>query len=102
MGMDYDLIAAHWESVRKQISNKCLNDVPGLDNPTSETIARWIWEQLKADLPDLSRVTVFETAIAGCHFDSSSYIIWKEFHFESAVSQVTHENRSLSFLGHSY
>ena len=102
MGMDYDLIATHWESVRKQISNKCLNDVPGLENPTSEAIARWIWDQLKADLPDLSWVTVFETAMAGCHFDGSSYNVWKEFHFESAVSQVTHGNRSLSLLGHSY
>ena len=102
MGMDYDLIATHWESVRKQISNKCLNDVPGLENPTSETIARWIWDQLKADLPDLSWVTVFETAMAGCHFDGSSYNVWKECHFESAVSQVTHGNRSLSLLGHSY
>ncbi|MCX7557918.1 6-carboxytetrahydropterin synthase, partial [Xanthomonadaceae bacterium JHOS43] len=40
--------------------------VPGLENPTSENLARWIWDQLAPDLPQLSRVVVHVTCTSGC------------------------------------
>ena len=43
------------------LDHNYLNDVPGLDNPTSENLARWVWERLKPDLPLLAAVTVHET-----------------------------------------
>ncbi len=43
-----------------------LNDIEGLENPTSENIAIWIWNRVKPDLPTLSRVEVFETCTSGC------------------------------------
>jgi 6-pyruvoyltetrahydropterin/6-carboxytetrahydropterin synthase len=43
-----------------------LNEVEGLDNPTSEHIARWIWERVKPELGILSAVVVRETCTTGC------------------------------------
>ncbi|MBL4613409.1 MAG: 6-carboxytetrahydropterin synthase, partial [Magnetovibrio sp.] len=49
-----------------QLDHYYLNDIEGLENPTSENIARWIWAKVKADLPGLSKVAVIETCTAGC------------------------------------
>jgi 6-pyruvoyltetrahydropterin/6-carboxytetrahydropterin synthase len=43
-----------------------LNDIQGLENPTSEVLARWIWSHLYPTLPDLSQVVVRETCTSGC------------------------------------
>ena len=43
-----------------------LNDIDGLDNPTSEVLARWIWGRLCPALPELSQVVVRETCTSGC------------------------------------
>jgi 6-pyruvoyltetrahydropterin/6-carboxytetrahydropterin synthase len=43
---------------------------------------------LKPVLPELSWVTVYETATAGCHYDGARYRIWKELRFESALNLV--------------
>lgn len=85
MGVDYDLIDACWQPLHAQLHMACLNDMPGLENPTSEVIAAWIWHRLKSELPALSWVTVYETASAGAHFDGIHYRIWKEQSFDSAL-----------------
>lgn len=38
----------------------------GLENPTSENLARWIWSELKPRLPLLSKIEVSETCNSGC------------------------------------
>ncbi|MGH8570151.1 MAG: 6-pyruvoyl trahydropterin synthase family protein, partial [Gammaproteobacteria bacterium] len=43
-----------------------LNDIEGLENPTSENLARWIWQRLKPVLSQLTKVVVRETCTAGC------------------------------------
>jgi 6-pyruvoyltetrahydropterin/6-carboxytetrahydropterin synthase len=43
-----------------------LNEIEGLDNPTSEVLARWIWDRLEAALPELSQVVISETCTTGC------------------------------------
>src|SRR4051812_26893989 len=48
-----------------------LNDIEGLENPTSENLARWIWQQLVADLPALARILVRETCTTGCVYEGS-------------------------------
>jgi 6-pyruvoyltetrahydropterin/6-carboxytetrahydropterin synthase len=45
-----------------------LNEVDGLHNPTSEVLARWIWDRLRPSLPDLSQVVVQETCTTGCAY----------------------------------
>jgi 6-pyruvoyltetrahydropterin/6-carboxytetrahydropterin synthase len=43
-----------------------LNEIDGLENPTSEILARWLWERLLPALPELSEVEVCETVNSGC------------------------------------
>ena len=47
------------------LHHRYLNEVDGLGNPTSENLARWIWEHLVGVLP-LSQVSVRETCASGC------------------------------------
>lgn len=51
-----------------QLDHRYLNEVPGLENPTSEVLARWIWERLEDQLPGLARVDVQETCTSGCTY----------------------------------
>lgn len=59
--IDYADIAAAWAAVAEDLDHRYLNDVPGLENPTSELIAVWIWRRLEPTLPGLAAVTVLET-----------------------------------------
>jgi 6-pyruvoyltetrahydropterin/6-carboxytetrahydropterin synthase len=45
-----------------------LNDIPGLENPTSEILAMWVWQRLAPALPGLSRIVVHETCNSGCDY----------------------------------
>ena len=81
-----------WEdftSLHAELHHACLNDIPGLENPTSEVLAQWLWQRLAPQVPTLRRVTVCETATAGCHYDGQQFRIWKEQRFESAVQFPT-------------
>lgn len=83
--IDDDQLDALWAPLHERLDHRCLNDVPGLENPTSEHLAHWLWERLKPRLPALAQVSVYETATAGCHYDGQTYRIWKEMRFESAL-----------------
>ncbi|MBF0602522.1 MAG: 6-carboxytetrahydropterin synthase [Nitrospirae bacterium] len=85
ISIDYDHLAALWNPIFQQLHGRCLNEIPGLENPTSEMISRWIWQRLKPELPELSWVTVFETASSGAHYDGNVFRIWKELSLDSAV-----------------
>lgn len=64
--IDFADIKAAYQSIEDQLDHRCLNDVPGLENPTSENLARWIWTRLHPQLPGLSKVLVRETCTSGC------------------------------------
>jgi 6-pyruvoyltetrahydropterin/6-carboxytetrahydropterin synthase len=64
--MDFSDIKAAFKPIHDQIDHRCLNDVQGLENPTSENLARWIWSHLLPALPSLSKVVVRETCTSGC------------------------------------
>ncbi len=64
--MDFADVKRAFRPLEEQLDHTVLNDVEGLDNPTSENLARWIWERLAPELPGLSKVIVQETCIAGC------------------------------------
>lgn len=51
-----------------QLDHTYLNDIPGLENPTSENIARWVWNRLKPILPELSMIEIKETLSTGCRY----------------------------------
>ncbi|QKE37695.1 6-carboxytetrahydropterin synthase [Ferrovum myxofaciens] len=104
IGVDYDHLDALWAPVHAELDHVCLNDIPGLKNPTSEVISNWIWQRLKPQLPELSWVTVYETASCGAHFDGKNYRIWKEMTLDSAV-QLRHApegDRRRRIHGHTY
>ena len=46
-----------------------LNEIPGLENPTSENLAKWIWRETKPRLPLLVKVVVHETCTSGCIYE---------------------------------
>jgi len=63
--LDFADIKAVCKPLELELDHRFLNhDVPGLENPTSEVIARWIWNRLKPELPGLSAVVVHETCTA--------------------------------------
>jgi 6-pyruvoyltetrahydropterin/6-carboxytetrahydropterin synthase len=64
--MDFAELKARFKPIYEQLDHHYLNDIPGLENPTSENIARWIWERLKPSLPLLSQVEIRETCTSGC------------------------------------
>jgi 6-pyruvoyltetrahydropterin/6-carboxytetrahydropterin synthase len=67
--IDYAELYAAWEPLFAQLDHNYLNDVEGLQNPTSENLARWIWERMRPKLPSLVRVTIFETCDARCEYE---------------------------------
>ena len=64
--VDFADIARAFEPVRLRLDHYYLNEIEGLENPTSEALAKWIWARLAPELAGLSRVEVSETCTAGC------------------------------------
>ena len=62
--MDYAEIKAVFSPIWEKLDHHYLNEIRGLENPTSENIAAWIWQQLKPNLPLLVEVVVAETCTA--------------------------------------
>jgi 6-pyruvoyltetrahydropterin/6-carboxytetrahydropterin synthase len=85
LGVDYDQMDAVWAPIHEELDHAYLNDIPGLENPTSELISSWIWSRVKPHLPELSWVTVYETGQCGANFDGARYRIWKEVTLDSAL-----------------
>ena len=64
--MDYGVIKEAFAPLNEQLDHHLLNEIEGLENPTSEQLAMWIWHHLKLDLPALSEVIVEETCTCKC------------------------------------
>jgi len=64
--MDFADLKAAFQPLFDQLDHNYLNDIEGLDNPTSENLARWIWQRLCADVPGLTAIEVRETCNSGC------------------------------------
>ena len=56
-------------AIHAELDHNYLNDVPGLENPTSEVLVKWLWDRLVPKLPTLARVTLFETCNARCEYE---------------------------------
>jgi 6-pyruvoyltetrahydropterin/6-carboxytetrahydropterin synthase len=67
--VDYADITAVVEPILlDELDHRALNDVPGLDNPTSERLCEWLWKRLAPNLPQLAAITVHETCAARCTY----------------------------------
>jgi 6-pyruvoyltetrahydropterin/6-carboxytetrahydropterin synthase len=85
LAIDYDHLDEIWAPLHMALNYRCLNEIEGLGNPTSENISAWLWARIKPVLPELSWITVYETGSCGANFNGSSYRIWKEMTLDSAV-----------------
>ena len=64
--MDFADVKAAFDPIFARLDHRYLNEIAGLENPTSEVLAKWIWRELKPVLPGLSKLVVHETCTAGC------------------------------------
>ncbi|NCT71982.1 MAG: 6-carboxytetrahydropterin synthase QueD [Xanthomonadaceae bacterium] len=66
--MDFADVKAAFKPIYDRLDHHYLNEIPGLENPTSEQLATWIWDQTKPLLPLLSAIVVHETCTSGCRY----------------------------------
>jgi 6-pyruvoyltetrahydropterin/6-carboxytetrahydropterin synthase len=67
--MDFADVKAAFAAVHDALDHRYLNEVPGLENPTSEHLAVWVWDRLAESGLPLSRVVVRETCTVGCVYE---------------------------------
>lgn len=67
--MDFADIKAAFRPIHEALDHRYLNEIEGLENPTSEVLARWIFERLRPSLPGLRRVVVHETCTCGAVYE---------------------------------
>jgi 6-pyruvoyltetrahydropterin/6-carboxytetrahydropterin synthase len=67
--IDFADVRAAFQPTYDRLDHHYLNEIPGLENPTSENLARWIWEEMKPKLPLLTRVVIHETCTSGCSYE---------------------------------
>jgi len=70
--LDFADIKAAFKPVFERIDHHYLNDIAGLENPTSERLAMWIWNELQPALPTLSKIVLHETCTSGCVYTGPS------------------------------
>lgn len=66
--LDFAEIKRAFAPLYEQLDHHYLNEIIGLENPTAENLARWIWRHLETALPSLAQVNVAETCTARCEF----------------------------------
>lgn len=66
--VDYGEIKEACRPLERQLDHHYLNEIAGLENPTSEMLARWIWQRLAPALPQLYAVIVHETCTSRCEY----------------------------------
>ena len=104
LGIAYEDLDKVWAPLHAELNYRCLNEIDGLVNPTSEIISSWLWGRLRPTLPELSWVTVFETGSCGANFDGQNYRIWKDFTLDSAVkmTRAPAGSRESGIHGHTF
>mgnify|MGYP006291125493 CR=1 FL=1 len=65
---DHARISAAMKPIIEQLDHALLNDIPGLENPTIELMAHWLWQKLASPLPGLSEIVIHETPYARCSY----------------------------------
>jgi 6-pyruvoyltetrahydropterin/6-carboxytetrahydropterin synthase len=66
--VDFADISTAMKPLISQLDHNYLNEIEGLENPTSEVLARWIWRRVKPSLKQVSKVVVKETCTSGCAY----------------------------------
>lgn len=64
--VDFAELNAAWQPLHAQLDHQLLNEVPGLENPTSELLAAWIFERVNVPSATIARIRVGETCTSSC------------------------------------
>ena len=67
--IDFADVKTKFKPIYQQIDHYYLNEIEGLENPTAENIAKWIWDKLKPDLHELCAVELKETCTSGVIYE---------------------------------
>lgn len=66
--IDYGDIKKVTDPLVRQLDHYYLNEIPGLENPTAENVARWIYDRLKPSLPILASIILYETCTSSAEY----------------------------------
>ncbi|MEM1108653.1 MAG: 6-carboxytetrahydropterin synthase QueD [Planctomycetota bacterium] len=66
--LDYGDLKKHIEPIVDTLDHRYLNEIEGLEVPTAEIIAKWIYDKIKPGLPSLVCVRLFETPNNGVEY----------------------------------
>ena len=69
MVVDFAEVTAAWQPLHQVLDHYYLNEIDGLENPTSEILAAWIYRRLKPSLPCLSAIYVHETCTSSVRYE---------------------------------
>jgi len=67
--IDFSEIKAVCQPMVNRLDHSFLNDIPGLENPTAENVARWLWQQFKGQMPGLQKIELKETPTSGVIYE---------------------------------
>lgn len=96
---DLQLLENYWQPLHQKLNYQCLNRIDGLENPTSENLATWIWHQLNSCGTTMSHVEVLETPTAGCSYSGNKHTSWKDFSIDCALNT---RGQADTLFGHTY
>lgn len=66
--IDFADMKAAFQPVKEKVDHQLLNEIEGLENPTAEVIAAWMWGQLASEIPGMVRLELRETPTSGVIF----------------------------------
>ena len=66
---DFAHLKKAFDPIYQKLDHHYLNEIAGLENPTSENLVKWIWERLKPNLKYLHSIEVKETCTTGCIYE---------------------------------
>ena len=67
--IDFGEVKRLVQPIEDQLDHRLLNEIEGLENPTAELLAKWIYDRIKPDLPMLARVRVHETCTTAVTYE---------------------------------
>ena len=70
--MDFADLKTAWSPLHDALDHRYLNEIEGLENPTSELLAVWIWGRLAPTLPGLAEIEIRETCTSRCSYRGPS------------------------------
>ncbi len=67
--MDLEELDSFVDPELSKLDHSILNEVDGLEKPTSENIAKWLWSKLIKKIPNLDSIEINRPRIGGCIFN---------------------------------